>query len=253
MPDLVTRMAPATHVIGIDEVGRGCLMGPLAVAAVINPLGWRHAEVKDSKAIRSERKRYRIAENIVQNVVWNLVEVQPHVINEVGISKALESAYVMALGDILDRRRSFASAGVCEIILDGLMMEGVYQHFHAPGRVHVTAMVGADAQVFESSCASLIAKAARDKWCHDIVKSRPELALYHVETNKGYDSPNHTAALIQHGLSDQHRVLFCQTRLTNEAAKRKRILTMTLANGTKLLIGRDPTHAPSPTPQLQGT
>ena len=153
MPDLVTRMAPATHVIGIDEVGRGCLMGPLAVAAVINPLGWRHAEVKDSKAIRSERKRYRIAENIVQNVMWNLVEVQPHVINEVGISKALESAYVMALGDILDRRRSFASAGVCEIILDGLMMEGVYKHFHAPGRVHVTAMVGADARVFESSCA----------------------------------------------------------------------------------------------------
>ena len=161
MPDLVTRMAPATHVIGIDEVGRGCLMGPLAVAAVINPLGWRHAEVKDSKAIRSERKRYRIAENIVQNVVWNLVEVQPHVINEVGISKALESAYVMALGDILDRRRSFASAGVCEIILDGLMMEGVYKHFHAPGRVHVTSMVGADARVFESSCASLIASGAR--------------------------------------------------------------------------------------------
>jgi len=222
--------------IGIDEVGNGCLLGPLVVAAVVNPLEWHDPEVKDSKQVASEKKRYRIADEICANTMWAIASVWPDAINKFGISESLIHAYDHVIRSLVKRVRDEDPTAVIEIILDGVMIREIKRRFHHPPSTTVVAIVKADATVFESSAASLIAKATRDRWCHQISKERPELEPYHLPTNKGYDSPNHTKALIQFGLTDLHRTVYCRTRLINEATKRKQPITMKMPDGSQVNI-----------------
>lgn len=208
------------HVIqvGVDEVGRGCVFGPLVVVAVANWNGWHDPEVKDSKKISSEEKRHRIADRIKQNMTWHAGVAHSDCINEFGMAKCLQDCFVRAIGGLLYRLQHVK--GRFEIILDGNPMKGL-GHFVDPPRVTMKFEPKADANHFVVSAASLVAKSLRDTWCHGIITEQPSLKLYDIDSNMGYASAKHTMALWVHGPTIHHRTVFVKTLLENQAAKAK--------------------------------
>ena len=200
-------------IIGADEVGVGCVFGPLTVGAIANVNGWHDAKVKDSKKIHSERTMRKIAARVAENTVWSLAWASNAVIDEYGLALALQSAYLKVLGDLVGRLQVYNRP--IEIILDGAEMKKVTEWCGRQG-VKVTTVVRADQTVFEVSAASIVAKASRDTWVHKLVEARPSLNAYDLDSCKGYASPRHTAAIIQFGLTPWHRKNACANLLKNK-------------------------------------
>jgi ribonuclease HII len=203
-------------IIGADEVGLGCVFGPLTVGAVANVDGWFDKEVRDSKKIKSERKMKNIASRIAQNTMWSLAWAPNTVIDEFGLSLALQSAYIKVLEGLLVRLQK-ANRPI-EIMLDGSEMKKVTDWCGRQG-VKVTTQVRADSLVFEVSAASIVAKASRDTWVHEAVKTNPSLGVYDLDSCKGYASEKHTVAIMQHGLSAWHRKNACANLVKRKGMK----------------------------------
>jgi len=211
-----------TFKIGVDEVGRGCLFGPLVVVAVVNTLRWSHPDVRDSKKISSEQKRHKLAALIKQHTTWHVGVTHADAINELGMKRCISDTFAKTIGELL-KRLGRISDYCYQIILDGDRMGvGRLDHFVDPPMVTLKFVPKADVSVFEVSAASLVAKSLRDTWCHDIVKERPTLQLYGIDTNKGYASEAHTLAILRHGRTIHHRNEFVDSLLANRKAKAKR-------------------------------
>ena len=213
--------------IGIDEVGCGALFGPLVVAACADTTGWRNEQVADSKTIRSERRRNKLAVEICQNMAWSLVAIPNTYLEHVGVRAALKDAYAKVI-EQLAQRLVVGPDVQFSITLDGDLFDVVS---FLKGRMGyaIRCMPKADAKIFEVSAASIVAKDSRDRWCHEIVGAYPTLGLYGIAENKGYTSKIHDAALIQHGPTEWHRKTFVETRLRNLGAKGNEQNTVTAA------------------------
>lgn len=216
---------PPEIIIGIDEVGRGCVFGPLAVCGVANPLGWTDPRVRDSKEIKSEKRKNDICAAVCKNTLWSLAVAHNTTIEEYGITAALTQAMIKVLDDLVTRvgKAIQGTATRIRIIGDGNDMYPIIARYECVvaggGLVSVQFLPKADSNFFEVSAASIVAKASRDLWCHDIVKANPTLAVYGIDDCKGYASSQHTHALVQHGLTAWHRKSFCNTLLANHANK----------------------------------
>lgn len=216
---------PSQVIIGIDEVGRGCCFGPLTVCAVCNPVGWTDSRVRDSKTIKSEKRKNDICAAICAQTAWSMSVAHAHVIDEQGITPALEQCMIRVLDDMVQRMEKMlrGSGRTLKIQGDGNDMYHIIARYNAWAvngvPVAVEFMPGADAKVFEVSAASIVAKASRDLWCHDIVREHPTLGVYGIEENKGYGTPQHARAIIQHGLTQWHRKTFSDTLVATHRAK----------------------------------
>lgn len=182
------RAAGRKLIAGADEVGRGCLAGPLLVGMVVLPAGCE-LQLADSKLL-SAKKREVLAEKIkVEAVAWSLGRVEHNEIDQLGLSAAIKLAYQRAL-DVLSLMPS-------KLVIDG------------PHRIidaeFVIPRVKADRDVACVAAGSIIAKVARDEWMHAQSEAYPQ---YGFATNVGYGSKAHLAALRQHGPSPIHRVSF---------------------------------------------
>src|ERR1035437_8193802 len=218
-------MSTAPHiVVGIDEVGRGCVVGPLVVGAVANVKSWSDPQVRDSKRIKSEKRKSEISKRISDNTLWSIAVAHNTVIDESGISVALVTAMIKALDDLKSRVMRYAPGIPIVIIVDGNEIMELATRYNS-GMCTVKFMPRADATVFEVGSASIIAKVARDNWCHEIVKLQPTLSVYDIDASKGYGTETHTQALIQHGLSQWHRKDFCKTLTTNYLEKKAHVKT----------------------------
>jgi len=212
-------------IIGIDEVGRGCVFGPLAVCGIANPLGWTDARVRDSKEIKSEKRKNDICADACKNTIWSLAVAHNTAIDQYGITAALTQAMIRVLDDLVTRvgQAIQGTTTRLRIIGDGNDMYPIIARYECVvaggGFVTVQFLPKADSTFFEVSAASIVAKASRDLWCHDIVKANPTLAVYGIDGNKGYASSEHTHALVQHGLTGWHRKTFCATLLATHAIK----------------------------------
>lgn len=195
-------------ILGIDEVGRGPLAGPLVVGAVILPehdvddedlkimgLGWI-LELKDSKKL-SARKREKLSEIILKEAVaTGLGWVPAHEIDEVGISGALKLATRRAVEAVRESHTSFS-----QIVIDGKV------NFLAGTSLekYVSTMPKADDLVKEVSAASIIAKVARDGYMTELASNYSE---YGFERHVGYGTAAHMAAIKEHGICPEHRKSF---------------------------------------------
>ena len=187
-------------ILGIDEVGRGPLAGPLVVGAVILPFDTNKkpewvGELRDSKKL-SAKKREALSEIILKEVPWGLGWVSPFEIDEVGISEALKLAARRAVKSVQGLHTPFS-----QIVIDGKV------NFLSltPFEKYVTTVVKADDLIKEVSAASIIAKVARDKYMCEVAERYPE---YGFDKHVGYGTAKHLAAIREFGISPEHRRSF---------------------------------------------
>ena len=185
-------------ILGIDEVGRGPLAGPLVVGAVILPVDkpeWVD-ELKDSKKLTA-KKRQNLNGIILQEAsAVGLGWVAAHEIDEVGISEALRLATRRAVEEVRGRRVAFS-----QIVIDGKI------NFLAGTKLenYVSTLVKADDLIKEVSAASIVAKVARDNYMINIAEKFSE---YGFDKHVGYGTAAHIAAINKYGVCEEHRLSF---------------------------------------------
>lgn len=177
-------------VIGVDEVGRGPLAGPLTVGAVAldpaNPI-WG---INDSKQLKPEQ-RETLAKQIKQRcLAWGVVHIPPDRIDSQGIAASLKEAMLGAI----------EATGLRP---DSVLIDGVPLHIHPKE----TCIVKGDARVACIAAASIVAKVTRDALMCEMDAIYPD---YGFAQNKGYGSAQHIKAIETVGLSPIHRRSFCQ-------------------------------------------
>jgi len=188
-----------TVIIGCDEVGRGCLAGPVVAAAVC--FDWKMKEdvqrlartivVADSKVLTPAQREAadKAIRSIAVEVRVGVVSVG--VIDKINILQASLRAMKRAVG-------AGPCAGPAIILIDG--------NQKIPGIDHVQeTIVGGDGKVFSIAAASIVAKVYRDRLMAKLHQEFPE---YNWERNKGYGTKAHKAALQKHGLTPHHRASF---------------------------------------------
>lgn len=186
-------------ILGIDEVGRGPLAGPLVVGAVILPeekngMEW-FSELKDSKKI-SAKKREKLNDTILAEAKVGLGWVSSDEIDNVGISEALRLATKRAVKSVQRLHVAFS-----QIVIDGKV------NFLAgtPLEEYVSVLVKADDLIKEVSAASIVAKVARDNYMHELAVKFPE---YGFDKHVGYGTRAHIEAINKYGVCSEHRLSF---------------------------------------------
>lgn len=181
--------------IGADEVGYGCLAGPLVVCAVMAPKGWSLAGLNDSKKLSQKQRetmRAKLNPLIEKGEIWfHIAERSNLEIDEHGVAPMLKSAYVECF-------TSFAKAKESLIIIDGILKFdnlGVDDY-------NIVSLIKADTLVPSVMAASILAKTFRDDKMRVFHEQYPQ---YNWKSNVGYGAPVHLKAMRQHGLSPLHR------------------------------------------------
>jgi ribonuclease HII len=187
------------HVAGIDEVGRGCLAGPVAAAAVILPPNWKPDGLRDSKMLKPEERRRLDREIRARALAWSLAFVGPELIDRINILQATLLASTLAAARLPIRPDA--------LLLDALALPEV--------RVHQRVLVSADRLCVSVAAASVVAKVARDSLMEALDARYPG---YGLAGNKGYAAPEHRAGLDDLGLSPIHRVTFASCRNRQQMA-----------------------------------
>ena len=187
-------------VAGVDEVGRGCFAGPVVAAAVVFPgQSDTHPdlmEINDSKLL-TPQKRNRLSEVIKKHALsYAIAEIGVADINEVGIGRATQKAFLKAIMD-LQTPPDF-------VLIDAFYIEGLTKQMQKP-------IVHGDRLSLSIAAASIIAKVYRDELMEQLDK---DYELYDFKTNKGYGTKKHRDAIREHGLTDLHRMSFNLTKFT---------------------------------------
>ena len=173
-------------IAGVDEVGRGCLAGPVIAAAVI--LNHPISGLTDSKKL-SAKQRMQLSEIIKQDALFSLGNVQNDEIDEINIHQATLKAMHEAIINL-------------PITPDLIYVDG---KFIPNVEVNCEAVIGGDMLISEISAASIIAKVYRDEIMIELDKKFP---VYGFASNKGYGTAQHLAALKNSGYTKFHRLSF---------------------------------------------
>ena len=189
--------AGAALVIGVDEVGRGAIAGPVAVGvhAVLRGTAGFPEGLRDSKLL-SEKRREALAPLVVEWGVGAVGFAQAHEIDERGISWALGEAGRRAL---LELHEAGVAVGDAVIMVDG-KHDWLSPALRRPLRVQTR--VGADRSCASVAAASVRAKVLRDALMREAHETEPHYAWV---SNKGYGAKAHYEGIALHGLSALHR------------------------------------------------
>ncbi len=183
-------------VVGLDEVGRGALAGPLAVACVALPDNPQIIGLDDSKKL-SPKRRVELAAQIEETALaLGIAYIPPQEIDEMGMAASLRAAFSRAL----------LASGVDP---DAVLVDGNPLHIHSRERN----IIKGDGKVACIAAASIYAKVKRDGLMCQLDKTYPE---YGFAQNKGYGTAAHIAAIQAVGPSDQHRKSFLGNILTGQ-------------------------------------
>ena len=179
------------YIVGVDEVGRGPLAGPVVCAAVIMPLDDLSIieGIDDSKKL-SEKKRELLAEKIKQTALaYTIIETDEKIIDEINILEATK----------LGMKRAVESLSIEPdvVLTDGNMTLDVSYPQQS--------IVKGDALSYSIGAASIIAKVHRDHLMDEYAKTYPEYAF---AKNKGYGTAEHINAIKEYGLCPIHRRTF---------------------------------------------
>ena len=172
-------------IAGVDEVGRGPLIGPVVAAAVILPKNYKLEGLTDSKKL-SEKKRDKFYEIIKRDAISiGIGLMDEKVIDDVNIYEATKLAMKEAINN-LDIKPE-------HILIDAMPLEL---------SIPTTSIIKGDAKSESIAAASVIAKVTRDKMMYDLDKEYP---MYGFKNHKGYPTKKHIEALKEYGLIDGYR------------------------------------------------
>lgn len=220
---------PLARCCGLDEVGRGALAGPLVAAAVVLPeefarqLGTLAPFLRDSKTVPAARReevaaQVRLHAPLVEVVVIPVTQINARGIgwaNREAFRRLIERAHTRGApgGDAEDLdsgAENRVDEYIDEYIVDGRILPPVPRWRVA----RVRCLVRADAQIPAVAAASLVAKVHRDALMRALHKRHPQ---YGWNTNVGYGTAAHLAALRAHGPCFEHRDQFVRTALGHDA------------------------------------
>lgn len=179
------------YICGVDEVGRGPLAGPVVCAAVIMPLENLIEGVDDSKKV-SPKKREILSGQIIKNAIdCHICRVEPQIIDEINILQATR----------LCMKRAVEGLSVTPdfVLTDGNMTLDI--------AIPQRSVIKGDALSYTIGAASIVAKVYRDNLMKEYAKQYPQ---YGFETNVGYGSKKHIAAICEYGLTPIHRRSFTE-------------------------------------------
>jgi ribonuclease HII len=180
---------------GIDEVGRGCLAGPVVASAVILPSDFDYDIVKDSKKL-SEKRRKEAYELIKEYAIeYSVSFVKAEDIDEINIGKATMAAMHKCV-EKLDNQPE-------HLLVDGNVFDGYME-------IPYTTVVKGDNTYYSIAAASIMAKVTRDEYMKEQHERFP---IYKWDSNKGYGSKVHRDAIVEHGISPFHRKTFLKNIL----------------------------------------
>ncbi len=182
-------IAPAFLVAGLDEVGRGCIAGPVYAAAVIFPPGQHIRGLDDSKKLSAAQREALVPEIKACAIAWALGVASLEEIERINILHA----------SLLAMQRAVEALTVKPV---SAQVDGV----HAPALdCPVETIVGGDGKVAAIMAASVLAKVARDA---EMVRLDGQYPGYGFASHKGYYTPEHQRALERLGPCVIHRRLF---------------------------------------------
>jgi len=176
-----------TEIIGIDEVGRGSLIGDVVTAAVIIPKNVSIIGLTDSKKI-SPYMREVIFTEIISKCIYSIGRASCKEVDELNVLNAT----------MLAMKRAFLTINRhdLDVVVDGN---------RCPNIPNCTAIIKGDTKIPEISAASIVAKVTRDREMIEFSKLFPK---YGFDKHKGYGTKLHKAAIMEFGVLDQHRKSF---------------------------------------------
>lgn len=176
------------YIGGVDEVGRGPLIGSVVAACVILPFDFALEGLTDSKKL-SEKKRDEF-----YKIIWDkaiaigIGIVDEKVIDEVNIYEATKIAMKKAISDT-------------DIKPDHVLIDAMPLDIDVP----TTSIIKGDAKSISIAAASVIAKVTRDRMMYELDKIYP---MYDLANNKGYGTKKHIEAIKKYGITKYHRLSF---------------------------------------------
>jgi ribonuclease HII len=177
---------------GCDEVGRGCLAGPVVAAAVILPPRFKHLDLMDSKKL-SESKRLAMTALIKKKAIaWCVCEVSPEVIDKINILNASFLAMTNAVRGL-------------SITPEFLLIDG--NRFRSELDIPFECIIKGDAKNGSIAAASILAKTYRDELMFKLHQIHP---VYQWDSNVGYPTKAHRQGIRSHGITAHHRKSFRQ-------------------------------------------
>ena len=185
-------------IAGVDEAGRGSLVGPVVACAVILPQGLIINGVNDSKKL-SPQRREELATRIKENALaYAFGVVGVDTIEEINILHASLLAMKIAVEGLTIAPKMVLFDGIKLPV--GLPCEAV-------------CIKQGDSASHLIAAASILAKVERDKMMLELHEQYP---MYGFDRHKGYGTAAHKAALLEHGLCPQHRIGFCSGHKKNK-------------------------------------
>ena len=176
-----------TLIAGVDEVGRGPLVGPVVTAAVILPVNYKLSGLTDSKKL-SESRREKVFDEIMKNALYiGIGQATPEEIDAVNILQATMNAM----------RRAAANVPANIFLIDAVKNLGL--------NGKEISIIHGDALSYNIAAASIIAKVTRDRQLKELDTLYP---MYGFIRNKGYGTREHIEALKAYGPCPEHRKTF---------------------------------------------
>ena len=182
------RRAGHACIAGVDEVGRGCLFGPVVAAAVVLDPERPIRGLNDSKALLAENRETLAARVRERAVAYAIAAVDSAWIDRLNIYQAARVAMERAIGRLPVRP-------------DFLLTDAMRLNLSISQR----ALIKGDARCRSIAAASIVAKVERDAWMRCWAQVYPQ---YNLARNKGYGTPDHLEALRRYGVTPGHRLSF---------------------------------------------
>lgn len=178
-----------SHVAGCDEVGRGCLAGPVIAAAVVLHPDRHIGGLADSKLLTAAARDRLYDQILARAICWAVGSADPREIDQFNIHRASLRAMARAVNSL---------APLPDLVL--------VDAFHIDGLpMAQCGLVGGDRRSAAIAAASIVAKVTRDRLMDDLHRAD---SRYGFDQHKGYATAAHLAAVGQHGYSDAHRRSF---------------------------------------------
>ena len=196
-------MSEAIWICGVDEAGRGPLVGAVVAGAVVldplNPI----VGLRDSKRLTPARREALYAEIVLKAKAWGVGEASPLEIDQINILQATMLAMQRAVDDLCARLGRLPD----KALIDGNRCP------HLP--IPAEAIVKGDSKEPAISAASIVAKVTRDRQMEGLHARYPD---YGFLQHMGYPTPVHLAALRQYGACPEHRRSFSPVRAVLDQA-----------------------------------
>lgn len=175
------------YIAGVDEVGRGPLVGPVVSACVVLPEFYNLQGINDSKKL-SEKKRDELYEVIMRDAKGiGIGIVYESEIDEINIYQASKKSMMIAINECMNK------CNIEHVLIDAMKLDLI---------IPSTSIIKGDAKSISIAAASIIAKVTRDKMMYELDLKYPE---YEFRNHKGYPTKKHLEALLKYGVLDCYR------------------------------------------------